>query len=161
MRTFKLSLVSVINKSFPNFWRVQCRSYSSVFIRLHINFCCGWRCWVSHGNAISLLVKLRIKSVPSGCSNQKLVLRYSRFPSKLMIIINIILDYVWCINYWNVCVQGSDVKWYRYLITFNGSISYVVGKRDRILGVVIFIFDMRMLWECLLCIYWDCRAGSH
>ena len=51
----------------PYFWMVQYRSYSSAFISLHINFCCGWRCWASHGNTISLLVKLRIKSVPSSC----------------------------------------------------------------------------------------------
>ena len=63
MRTFK-ERINFINKSFPNFWRAQCCSYSSTFMSLDINFCCGWRCWASHGNAISLLVKLRIKSVP-------------------------------------------------------------------------------------------------
>ena len=47
-RTFK-DRINVINKSFPNFCRVQCRSYSSARISIHINFCCGWRCWASHG----------------------------------------------------------------------------------------------------------------
>ena len=36
MRTFK-DRINVINKSFPNFWRVQCRSYSSAFIKIHEN----------------------------------------------------------------------------------------------------------------------------
>ena len=35
MRTFK-DRINFINKSFPNFWRVQCRSYSSAFISLHM-----------------------------------------------------------------------------------------------------------------------------
>ena len=36
MRTLK-DRINVINKSFPNFWRVQCRNYSSAFISLHIS----------------------------------------------------------------------------------------------------------------------------
>ena len=48
---------NIITKWFPNFWIKQCCSYSSAFIDLHINFSCGWRCWSSHGIAISLFVK--------------------------------------------------------------------------------------------------------
>ena len=124
MRTFK-DRINVINKSFPNFWEVQCRSYSSAFISLHIIFCCGWRYWASYGNAISLLVKLRIKSVPSGLLKPDW------------------LDQETCLeNYGNVRAQGSDFKWYYYLIIFNGNVSDVVGKRGRTLGFVIFILDI-------------------
>ena len=41
---------------------------------------------------------------------KKLVLRYSRFPSELIIIVNIILDYVGRIKYKDVRVQRSDIE---------------------------------------------------
>ena len=63
-------------------------------------------------------------------------MRYSRFPSKLIIIINTILVYVQRINYRNVLECLSDV-------VNSGNISAVVGKRGRILGVVIFIFSFK------------------
>ena len=68
---------------------------------------------------------------------------------------NIILDYVLRINYRNVLVQGGDVKWRHYFVIFNGNISDVVGKRGRIFGVVIFIFNiaLRMLAVYLLRFY--------
>ena len=74
---------------------------------------------------------------------KKPVLRYCRFTSKLIIIINIILDHVQCINYKNVRVQRSDVKWYHTLAISNDYNPDVVEKGDRILGVVIFIFNLR------------------
>ena len=60
----------------------------------------------------------------------------------MIIVINIIPEYVQPINYRNVCVQRNDVKWYHYFIVFNGNIPDVVRKRSRILGVVIFIFNI-------------------
>ena len=154
MRTFK-DRINSISKLFSNFWTEQCCSYSNVFKSLYAHFYCGSTCCASHGNSISLLVKLRIKSVPSGSQNQtdkikKLVLWYSHFPSKLIIIINVILDYVQRINYGNVRVQGSDVKGYHYFIIFNGNISDVVGKRCRIFGIAIFISSLRILAIYLL-----------
>ena len=102
------------------------------------------RRWSYHCNVISLLVKLRIKSVPSGCSNQinyfkKLVLRYSCFPNKLIIIINVILDYVERMSYRSVRVEGKSVK-HHYLVICSGNISVLLRKGGRILGVVILIF---------------------
>ena len=38
---------------------------SCVFVSQHMNFCWGWRCWFSCCNAISSLVKIKIKRVPS------------------------------------------------------------------------------------------------
>ena len=49
--------INFINKLFPNLWRVQCCSYSSSFIILHIDFCCGWRCWASHSTTFSNYIR--------------------------------------------------------------------------------------------------------
>ena len=97
------------------------QSILQFFISLRIYFSCGRRYWSSFCNAIGLYIKPRMKSILSGCSNiinsiKELVLKYNRFPNKLIIVVNIILDYVWRINYTNVCLQGSDVKWYHYLV---------------------------------------------
>ena len=35
----------------------------------------------------------------------------------------------------SVCVQGSDVQWYRCLAIFNGNIPDVFGKRGRVLDI--------------------------
>ena len=61
--TFK-NRINFIRKLFPTSWRVYCRRYCSLPLSLHLNFCCGWRCYCY---ATSLFVKLRIKSVRSGC----------------------------------------------------------------------------------------------
>ena len=42
----------------------------------------------------------------------------------------------------NVRVPESDIKWYHYLVIFNGSISGVFGKCGRILGTIIFILNI-------------------
>ena len=63
-------------------------------------------------------------------------------PSKLIIVINIILDYVQRISYRNVRVQGSDIRWYHCFFIFNENISEVVGKRDGVISVVVFIFGI-------------------
>ena len=39
VRMFK-DRINVINKSVPNYQRVQCRKYCSMVMSLHINFCC-------------------------------------------------------------------------------------------------------------------------
>ena len=82
--------------------------------------------------------------MPSGCSNQinyfkKLVLRYSCFPNKLIIIINVILDYVERMSYRSVRVEGKSVK-HHYLVICSGNISVLLRKGGRVLGVVILIF---------------------
>ena len=43
-------------------------------------------------------------------------------------------------------VQGRDIESYHYLVNFNGNISDVVGKRGRILGTVIFIFNIILVF---------------
>ena len=47
-------------------------------------------------------------------------------------------------NYGNVCVQGSDVKLYHYLIIFHGNNSDADGKCGRILGVIIFMLNISL-----------------
>ena len=68
----------------------------------------------------------------------KLVLRYSRFPSKVIMIINVILMF-------NVSIIGMfayNEKTSNDNIIINGNIFDVVEKHGRILGIVIFIFNI-------------------
>ena len=45
--------------------------------------------------------------------------------------------------------NGSDVRWYHYLVILNGNISDVAGKRGRILDVVVFLFNMGSHYEAM------------
>ena len=64
VRTFKNKCHQQI---FSNLLKSAVPLCCNLFMSLHINFWCSWRCWSSQCNAINLLVKHKIKSVPSGC----------------------------------------------------------------------------------------------
>ena len=87
--------------------------------------------------------------------DQETWLEYSHFPGKSIIIVNIILGYVKCTSYGNVCVQGSDVKWYHYFLIFNGNISDVVENLVEFLTLLFLYLTLasRMLAMYLLRLY--------
>ena len=112
--------------------------YCSFFMSVHTNFFCGWRCWSFYCNTISFLVKLRIKSAPSGQIQinwiKRLVLNYSRFSSRFLLTIDYTIHFIYIIFY---ILYALHII---YLIKFNASVIGMfvykkVTSNDNIIGL--------------------------